>query len=509
MKYACLSRLIAAGLVLVTSLSLNSYSSQAQQPEQWSPQARIPVYGDLTGEQPPILIADQNRIVHAFNSQEIEDGLQAVVYRQWTPEQGWTHPIDVQLNPNRGAIEVLDVYLDRAGIMHMAVEMDSQVYYAQAPGANAGQAQAWTEPRLVGEHVSPPFRATLAGDERGNLVILYGGSGSGKGLYAISSSDTGHSWSTPEPISLTYDDNVSVVEIRVWMGRSGQLHAVWNVADRLANGVSGHYARLDVERRQWTDPIPLDSVEEGGLLSLGIHFPSVVEYEDDLIVAYYHGNVNGLWWRRSRDGGQSWSDPVRVSPRHVGTNGGLSFVIDSNNTLHAFFGGRVDDNNHGMWHTVWQGGGWSEARPVVRGPQVRDHIGGQGFDPKAAEAVISQGNLALVGWITDGIAGENGAWFSYSILDAPEVPVVPGSTPPTTPTASPEATASTPEGPRGTPISGDPLPFPTQTTSGSYQDDGLDAPSSNTTLPFMVGLAPVVMLILVVTARRLRLLRRD
>jgi hypothetical protein len=193
----------------------------------------------------------------------------------------------------------------------------------------------------------------------------------------------------------------------------------------------------------------------------------------------------------------------------VGTNGAISFAVDSNNTLHAFFGERIDDDNHGLWHTVWQGGGWSEASPLVRGPQVRDRIGGRGFDPKSARAVISQGNVALVSWITDGFAGENGAWFSYKILDAPELPVVPLPAPPITPTATPAATASAPQDPRGTPSSSDPSPFPTRATSVSYQKDGLDAATGNPTLPFMVGLAPVVLLILVVTARQLRLLHRN
>ena len=54
------------------------------------------------------------------------------------------------------------------------------------------------------------------------------------------------------------------------------------------------------------------------------------------------------------------------------------------------------------------------------GPQIKDDIGGDGFDPRSARAVVSNGNLVMVTWGTDGAAGENGAWYSYNHLDTPE-----------------------------------------------------------------------------------------
>jgi hypothetical protein len=92
--------------------------------------------------------------------------------------------------------------------------------------------------------------------------------------------------------------------------------------------------------------------------------------------------------------------------------------------LNAFFGERIDDNNHGLWHATFTGSTWAHLESVVRGPQRREPSGGNGFDPRSARAVIVNGNLALVTWGTDGFAGVNGAWYSYKLLDAPELPVV-------------------------------------------------------------------------------------
>jgi hypothetical protein len=271
------------------------------------------------------------------------------------------------------------------------------------------------------------------------------------------------------------------------MGQSGQLHAVWSVVNKLGQGEAAYYARLDVKHRQWSDPLVLDVLTDGGLLKLGILTPSIIEYKGDIIVTYYNGNVNGNWWRRSSNGGQTWTDPIQVSPRHVGTNGAISFVVDSNNILHIFFGERIDDNNHGMWHSVWQANRWAESEAVIRGPQVRDQIGGKGFDPKSARAVISQGNVVLVTWVTDGVAGENGAWYSYAKLDTPELPVQTLPTAPVLSTPVPTLIA--------TPSLSTITPSPTRSVVPNYEDNSSDSVTGNTIVPLIIGLMPVVLLI--------------
>ncbi|MCK7501740.1 MAG: hypothetical protein MZW92_75900 [Comamonadaceae bacterium] len=45
-------------------------------------------------------------------------------------------------------------------------------------------------------------------------------------------------------------------------------------------------------------------------------------------------------------------------------------------------------------------------------------------------AVVSQGNVLLVVWREDLGVGQNGIWYSYSVLDVPELSVVPLATDP-------------------------------------------------------------------------------
>jgi hypothetical protein len=102
----------------------------------------------------------------------------------------------------------------------------------------------------------------------------------------------------------------------------------------------------------------------------------------------------------------------------------VSFVVDSSDNLHAVFGERINDNNHGIWHSVWATTAWTKPDAVVRGPQIKDVVGGNGFDPRSARAVIVNGNVVLVTWGTDGAGGVNGAWYSYRQLETPELPTL-------------------------------------------------------------------------------------
>jgi hypothetical protein len=158
--------------------------------------------------------------------------------------------------------------------------------------------------------------------------------------------------------------------------------------------------------------------------------PAIIEYKDSLIALF--NLPPKIMMRRSTDGGKTWDGPAVLFPRHVGVNGSISPVIDGNDELHLFFGQRISGNPdiHGMWHSILKGNRWTEPNAVVKGPRVWDLEGLTSFDPYEARAVVSQGNVILVTWITDlGARKPNGVFYSYSVLDAPESPVIALPTP--------------------------------------------------------------------------------
>lgn len=472
---------------LLATIGMTYLPLQAQELIQWSPQARIPEYEDLT-EVPPFLVVDQNLTVHTFNSQPLDltedDSPRAVFYRQWSPEQGWSDPIDIILNPEGDSLNLLAVYLDSQDVVHMIIQMNLiELYYTRANLAVAGRANAWSTPLLLDDQsvtmtLGIPFVAAISGDEGGNLVVIYSGVRDGNGIYAMQSADGGISWSNALPIHLTGDDEILPVAPKLYMGDSNLMHAVWSSFNNDGSGGPGYYAQLDMRNGRWDKLVDLDVP--------GIRTPNVIEYEGDIIVTYYHHNENKNWWRKSSDGGQTWSDPILISSLHRGTNGFTSLVIDSENKLHLFFAQRIDDNNHGVWQTLWTGNSWTEIVPVVRGPQVSDQVGGQGFDPHSARAVVVNGNHLLVTWVTDGFAGLNGAWYAYAVLDSPEFPRVP------LPTLTPFATitALAEEAVQVTVT-----PTPTRNILANGQLDP-DIATNSPATPLIFGLIPAIALVI-------------
>jgi len=412
-------------LVLILTLFFACIPEIKAQQNFWSKQEKIPEYYDNT-EEPPFLIADQNHQVHAFNAQPLNLGNpaspKAIFYRRWSSEAGWTHPNDIIFDENYGSIDLVGVVSDFSGIVHLVFQekRTQNLYYTYSYLAVANEPTSWSPPQLIAEKstISGPGLeniGAIAVDKSGEkLLVIYSGSEYGSGLYYVFSSDHGVNWSTAYPIYLAESEDLVVTDPKLYVGQSGVFHSVWSTFEKSGFGGPGYYAAWDVQNQSWQNQVEMDTP--------GIRTPSVVEYDGNVIVSYYHASTNGNWWRLSNDEGSTWTTPIQVSPRHVGTNGNLSFAIDSENNLHAFFGERIDDNNHGLWHMVWTGASWTSPDAVVRGRQIKDAPGGNGFDPRSARAIISNGNVVLVTWGTDGAAGENGAWYSYKLLDTLELP---------------------------------------------------------------------------------------
>jgi hypothetical protein len=446
--------------------------------EQWSIPQRVPGLGDNIWT--PLLVADQNRTVHAFVSDWIGqmDPQLAIVYSQWTADQGWTLPVDILLL-SRGQARLQGVLLDAQGMMHLAFfggdDLSANIFYTRAQAAQAGASPAWSEPEAVGTMAITPDEAALAADSEGNLFIVYAGRVEGHGLYSVYSTDNGQSWSAPVTVFLTYSNQLWPLALQTHMDRQNNLHAVWTLVDTTGNGLAVYYSRLEGHTRQWTEPT---------ILAEAIEFEAdtatMIDYNDELFAVYHNDRPTTRWMRRSTDGGDTWTEPVRLF-EHIGTNGAASLVIDGRNGMHMFFGNRVGPHpaTHGMWHSIWQGDRWSSPQAIIAGPS------GPNFDPARARAVVSQGNTILVLWVQEpGRPERNGAWYAYLTIDAPELPVVPLPQPPDS-LVDESVTVE----------SGVPTPPPTATASGiDYMDDP-PAAKNDPLVPIIRAIVPVFLLV--------------
>ena len=365
--------LIFSGLAFLWSDVGQSY---AQSNSSWSLYQRVQDYADDT--LPPYFIVDQSQTVHAFTSQWVgtRNRQLAIVYRQWIPDTGWTVPVDILLSPLSQA-RLTGVYLDPNGIVHLIFfggdDLGANIYYSYAPVANAGSTTAWSKPVLIGSRAITPTSAALASDDQGNIIVLYSGDLEGNGLYAVSSHDSGKSWSDPESIFLTFDEGLVPFSIRLSLGETGLIYASWIIVDSSGYNQGSYYAHLDINDWKWIEPI--EFAQSVG--TVGIANPEIIEHKGIVLVVYNDGtpptgSPATQWMVISKDEGLNWSIPIRAFARHQGRNGFTSFVVDSRNDLHIIFADRIpfiDAGGYhavgGIFHSQWTGTGWSEPEAIA------------------------------------------------------------------------------------------------------------------------------------------------
>jgi hypothetical protein len=287
----------------------------------------------------------------------------------------------------------------------------------------------------------------------------------------------------------------------LYTGESGQVHAAWSKLDGDGHSSEAYYARFDFSTQEWSDPF-LFAEDDFGDLGAGIFgptYPYIVGSGDTVLIMY---NANGglstsgrpaLWVRRSDDNGETWSQAVKPFSPRVGLSGAHTMVVDSKGVIHALFLQRIERTIGGryvpiagLWHSEWLGEQWTE-------PERLDLGGVNGYDVRA---VVSQGNILLATWREDPGAGELGVFYSFATLDAAALPVV---------RFAADAAEGTAENqPTSTPSFAGPLPDPLE----ANQKPGASTNGNNMQLSLVIGTLPVILMLVIIIARRLNLIPR-
>ena len=384
----------------------------------WSPAQKIPNYG--LQERPPILIADQQKTIHAFNNSGDANG-DAIVYRSWSVEQGWSTPIDIRYEGRIGAnVVVQDGLVDEKGMLHLVYfegdPLNGSIMYISAPVTEARQVRSWSQPQQITQMAGPVISVSLTSIRQGNLTVVYSGQQDGNGIYELHSDDNGETWSSPEIISITGDTELWVSAIRTYVDAAETLHAVWSLVTPRGFGTGIFYSKMDPNTWRWDKPIRL-AAKEGEDYSTT--WPSIIaDQNNQLMVVYQDGFPPTRMMRLSKNGGATWDPPARLFP-HEGEYEHAVLLKDSLQHVHMILGNRIGQSNatHGMWHSQWEDDRWSNLEGIVYGAKT------EMFDPSAPKAAISQGNVILVTWWDDTSREfRNGSWYSYKIFDIPELP---------------------------------------------------------------------------------------
>jgi hypothetical protein len=432
------------GIIIVVGIFNSVLAAYGQGTSLWTPAQPIPLYVDAY---PPILVADQNRTVHAFNSEAQDDGKVTIYYRQWNIDKGWSLPADVLLTFPSASDALQAVELDPAGKFHVVYyngdQFGGDIMYSRAWASDAGRSQAWSEPIEIGTEASPLISAALSQFGDNHLSLVYSGDADGVALYETHSDDGGDTWTKPIRITPVNAEGMWPVHIQTAFDEQGVLHVVWGVVGESGIGQKVYYTNRGVDGMTWRNAYLLAAAEGN---DYGADWPSIIYYKDQLIAMYMDGTIpNGVpptrWMRLSKDGGKTWSVPVRPFPQ-VGENGRAVLLIDSNNTLHIILANRVGDPAvGGIWHGVWIGDQWGELElitPPSSAAAINSGSYAEANQGSRPNAVILQGNTLLAAWWHDipGARVVPPAGYSYTRINSPELPIVPLPEVTLTPTTS-------------------------------------------------------------------------
>ena len=299
----------------------------------------------------PIIISDHFGKMHAFwryVEPAYSDSDQPPQYIYYSQGDGtsWSRPIDIQyssisLGPPSAAVDnygrIHLIFLGKGGVLQYSSSIISQ----------ATSAMNWTAPLPL---AAANLRAQIAVSPSGYLYVAYGGTAD-LGPSLVISKDDGQSWSNPESISAPVNIGSSTDFVRLIVTPDEVIHVVWTEF-ALPGGwppKGVYYCNSKDFGKSWSTPVQIAGE--------GFTQISIANFGNDMLHVAWNGmaGVHGRYYRRSTDGGQTWSPVEDITPvGKGGSEGPPQIVVDRFGIVHLL---TTDDGC--VWYLRFEWGGWT------------------------------------------------------------------------------------------------------------------------------------------------------
>ena len=245
------SILMITGVMLALLIAVPASGAQAPT-GQWSHPIDITRPSDSEIGLWGTLACDQYQNTHLFwSDMDPEDS--AIYYRN-NVGGNWSPPMDVLVNPKHSALRLAVAISNKTDTVHLIWvdrELRADLYYSQAPLAEAGDPRAWSEPRLL---VGGTDGASLTTDKDGVIHLVYptyDADGIQQTIYYIRSDDDGLTWSDPVVVFAMTAPLPSTSGAKIAVDAAGRLHVGTTVRsyEYGAFSDSATFARWMVEKR--------------------------------------------------------------------------------------------------------------------------------------------------------------------------------------------------------------------------------------------------------------------
>lgn len=218
------------------------------------------------------------------------------------------------------------------------------LFFIQMTSAQSGD-NHWTSPEKLSSEYGMASQPYMVSDQYGYVHMFWSESGStDEGPVVRYSRFDGETWSLPNDIFITAPDAV-VVFMSPFVDSNGTLHLLWSENNTGPMLYSRAPANNAISAKNWRRPIPIDVSSFWGDM--------VVDSKGVLHVLYsdYYGDVPGIYYVRSEDGGDTWLSPLWIDPDIPAGQGPMiiNLGIDENDGLHALWYYLDDATANGTW----------------------------------------------------------------------------------------------------------------------------------------------------------------
>lgn len=460
------------GDIWVTSRDLGSAPSWFMPPV-WSPLS--PVTKDNLNMEAIELVTTDDGLIHAFFSQHQDP---AIYYTYWDGELWSTVNPIFKLPEGEAASPTIAV--GPGNELFLIARNDRGIlYFSRATSGNSATESRWSTPtRLEIGHDGKIGSVDTAWDSAGVIYMAYSVPvNEERGIYLVQSKDQGTTWS--EPIQV-FDGAAAGVDLvggpSLLTSANGSLHVIWKDQSIQEDGnpqsLSLYYARSEDGGQTFSDATQV--VEEPVAWR-----ELVTDGKGKLHLLWQPQNtLTTVWDQVSLDDGHTWQ-----YPQGLPDEGGLAAVTtDPAGRLHLV---GASTGSIGYW--LWDGSRWQTEEPLSWPLSSQQESQGE----LLAATVNKQGKMVVVLAETtgQGDAAERNLLYSVRTLELPQIQI-----------ATPDALTQTPLPPTLTPATSTPerLLTPTASVDNPSLNEGQTDPNetNNRISPFAMAILPVALLLL-------------
>ncbi len=392
-----------------------------------------------------------------------DDNSPAGIYYTRFEAERWLGPTNVLQSPQFG-IESFDVTTAATGRIYVvwSTRPNSALYFSWANLDQANSPLNWAEPILLPVPSAAPSAPDIFVTPAGIIYVTYSiPLNENRGVYYLRSDDNGNTWSTPvqifDAVSAGWE---SVDEAGLTLTADGKVYALWTRFS-LPDGPGSlalYYARSVDGGQTWSEP---EEVVEGPIL-----WGEIIGMGDRLVHRIWREAIESrgvLKHQVSLDSGLTWSTSQNI------TNLGrpdepFALTVDIGGRLHIVQASEAQEQKFTLQHWLWDGESWRNEdileldETIISLPREL----GAAIAPDGRLGVLVNSQVRT----QEMTVPEIGLAFTWRIISLPEA--LPTPLPTLTPTPQPSPTPTQ-----------TPAPSPTPTISFAQGPGTPPPPSSN------------------------------